>query len=142
MNKRGTLGVVVGAAILLFFLAVVFIVILCPNCVFSKVASASDRVSDSILGGIRKERLEKTTLQVDRLVKEIYEDIKKNLFDEGTGPCVLNHIPFVEDFKGHIISCMLDQSIDNLLLFRCEIFKLIDNKKETFSRKFFASRYH
>ena len=99
MNKKGTIKTVVGIAILLVFLAVVLLAFFCPKCLAPSIAYGSEKIADGVLGGLRKEKSEKTSLQVDPAVQAAYDDIIKILREPGNGPCVLNHKVFPDDFK-------------------------------------------
>lgn len=99
MNKRGAIKTVVGISILLVFLAVVLLAFFCPKCLAPSIAYGSEKIADGVLGGLRKEKFEKTSLQVDPAVQAAYDDIIKILREPGKGPCVLKHGQFPNDFK-------------------------------------------
>ena len=100
MDKKGTIWTVVGTAIALVFLVVVILGIFCPEkCVAPLLAAGSEGIADSQLGGIRKEKFEKTALEFNEQVEAAYSHILKALRSEGNGPCIMEHAPFPSDFK-------------------------------------------
>ena len=59
MDKRGAIKTVVGISILLVFLAVVLIAIFAPEKLAASIAYGSEKIADGVLGGLRKEKLER-----------------------------------------------------------------------------------
>lgn len=104
MDKRGVLRTVVGIAILLVFLAVVLVFIIGPEAILPKAAAGGEWVADKVFGGLRKEKVEKSPLEVPKEIDETYDNIITILRTEGNGPCIFEHESFAKDFKGFKIT--------------------------------------
>ena len=112
MDKKGVLRTVVGVAILLVFLAVVLVFIIGPEAILPKAATAGEWIADNTLGTLRKDKVEKSPLEVPNEIEETYENILSVLRTEGNGPCILKHESLPKDFKGYkIILSTSDQGI-------------------------------
>tara|TARA_Y100000310_G_scaffold345022_1_gene461238 strand:+ start:1842 stop:3074 length:1233 start_codon:yes stop_codon:yes gene_type:complete len=99
MKKRGALNPVVTAAILLTFLAVVFLVFFGEG-LLPKVANAGENLADDVLGDLRKDKFEKTELETEKDLLDSYEKILKIFKTKGQGPCLVKYEELTDDFDG------------------------------------------
>ncbi len=114
MDRKGTIWTVVGTAIALVFLDVIILSIFCPGkCLAPLLAAGSEGIADLQLGSIRKEKFEKTTINFDPQVEAAFNNIISALRSDGTGPCIMQHIAFPNDFKDNKIA--LARTSDGIL---------------------------
>ena len=123
MNKHGAISTIVAVVILLAFLVVVLLYIIGPEAILPKLAEGAEKIADSTLSGLKKDKFEKPQLDTDKNVEETYENIVNVLRSGGNGPCILNHKPLVNDFKGFKI--ILSQAEQGIFV------QLENNQKQT-----------
>ena len=100
MNKKAmTIKTIIALAIMLIFLAVFLVAIFCPDCLSYALTGGAERLGDSALSDLRKDKFEKTPLEVDAEVEKAYNNILDILRKEGNGPCLIKHETFPTKFK-------------------------------------------
>lgn len=99
MNRQGALSTIIVAIISITFLVIILMNFLAPEGILPTIANAADWIADKTLSGLKKEKFEKTTIEVEKNIDEAYENMVSALRQEGAGPCLINTLPFTKDLK-------------------------------------------
>ena len=99
MNKRGISDTLITAAILLFLLVVILVLVMGPDALLQKAAYGFEWIADSILGKLRVEKYDQTKIESDAALEETYDNLVNALRSKGNGPCRIEAKQFTKDFK-------------------------------------------
>jgi hypothetical protein len=109
MNKKksgeASMATFIGILLLLLFLTVILTSFFCPDCLAPGVAAGAERISDSVLGELRKKAFDKEVLQAPEQVQETFDNIVAVLRSDwaNEGACIFEHEPFADNFRDHRI---------------------------------------
>lgn len=105
MNKKGTLGTVVGILLICLFLALAMaIYFIGPEALLPKVAQGANWVAEKTLAPLRAMWSDKPKVESDASMSNVYNNIDELLRSQGKGPCIVEFKPFPKNLNGYTIS--------------------------------------